>query len=716
MSLLAEIQTDPRTGLRICEIPLDQMKYFADLKGSVIHWFGHVTKYNQKWATQTRVCIISDRCIYLCHTDGGITRCIPIITIQQAYLSAKTAIGFKVALPDYDLLIAPSGAGAEQQREEIFEIVERIYYSLTGEKLPSRRLVGGGELAEQSMQNFINLKKPDNFRLHIEPLGTISALTKKMTEKRQKENEDRRIVEEEFERVRQGLVAELANYREVEYSQMQAELERREKLLRERDMEIAHIKETCVSLDDPEVWRKCPNCKALRRMLEAHPSDDKQKVFRLQRDVESQRHIVQHLQAALLHRNIGGVGGAGGGDGSGGDASKTLQLQSLQQQLEQAKFKNRELQQLIVDSRFLTSDVKHQALQLAFTNPSSSSLGGGDGYNGIAGGGGGGGSANSAILAQKDREIQHLKTVLKDATFKHLQELEQLRRQIGAYDAEVASYVARLRGMGAGERRLLEEHTTTKFGRGGGGQQLQQHQQLTSGGGGGAPPRMVTNIADAYSHSFAPSPYPPPNNNLPLAPSPQNFITRSASDGVGIGASVMSNSPFASHPTNNNGGGFGGGNAASSLASPQRNNTNNMTGSSSMASPYYTQNSAILSASAAAGALPDPHGGMNTNNNNNNNTNVYAPGSVMGQSPSLQASARLLGIDASYNALANVRDADGAPALGSQALLPKGQVFLPMGPVGVAPASAAPASGASQALPQPSSSPNARYGLSSMDR
>lgn len=422
--MAGELKADPRTGLEIIDVPPQHAKYFSDLKGSLIHWFGVVEKYNRLWKPQKRVAVLSDQCIYLCRLDGGITRCMHMQAIQELILGEGTAIGFRVGPPDYDMLLTVDSV---QDRESVVHIVSKVFWSLIGHDIVIRRL--SGDSGEAMHQN-LNLTKPKDWVLKIEPLKSTKALSKLLLEKQKKEDEDKRVVQEEFERIKGGLRAELQRYRSEEYDLMVDQLSQYVKALEERDAEIAHLKETSVSLDDPEVWRKCPNCAQLRRVLESHPNDDKQKVLRLEREIESQRHIVEHLQAAIQHRS---------GAASkllNENASESNQIAVLNQELATAQRKNKELQQLVLDSPFLTSDVKQKADRLIATNADQSVS--------IDRTGGTGSKEVIDVIAEKDREIRHLKSVLRDASFRQVQELESIRAQFHKYDTQIIEYLEKV--------------------------------------------------------------------------------------------------------------------------------------------------------------------------------------------------------------------------------------------------------------------------------
>jgi hypothetical protein len=275
------------------------------------------------------------------------------------------------------------------------------------------------------MQHVLNLIKPENYSNRIEPLKSVKALTRLMIEKQKREDEDRLVVEKEFDRIKQGLAMELQKYRSEEYDRMKSQLEENIKLINERDKEIERLKTEGFS-DDAEIWKRCPNCQQMRILLESHPNDDKQKIFRLEREVESLRHIVEHLQVAIQNRS----GNFRGESESFGGSYSTL-VASLREELADATRKNKELQKLLLDSPFLTIDVKQRAARLLTGSYAGDIL-----------------LSKSTdpidTIEEKDRQIQHLRDTLREMTFKHVQELENFRTQIQRYDEQVMMYVKKL--------------------------------------------------------------------------------------------------------------------------------------------------------------------------------------------------------------------------------------------------------------------------------
>jgi hypothetical protein len=419
-----ELSQDPRTGLDIIDIPPKHQKYFGDLSGAVIHWFGEVDKYNRMWTHQRRVAIFTDQCVYLCQLDGGITRCVNVRWINEIILTEKSAIGFKVGLPDYDMLISVDTTAA---REAIVNIVTKVYASLVGTELTVRRLAGNSGVA---LQQQLVLAKPKEWSLKIEPVKSVKALTKLILDKQKREEEDRRVVEEEFNRIKEGLKQELKRYRTEEFERAVDQLGQYVKALEEKDREIQYLKETRVDENDPAVWRKCPNCAETKKLLDSNSNDDKQRIMRLERALEEQRHIVENLQTAIQYRSAAVKQTA---EASGGE---TALSQALRTELADANRKNKELQQLIIESPFLTAEIKQRASAIAQHRDS--------GMGGSGGAAAASGTINSEAIAERDREIRHLKSLLRDATARHVQELEALRAQFKQYDNEIVRYLEKV--------------------------------------------------------------------------------------------------------------------------------------------------------------------------------------------------------------------------------------------------------------------------------
>jgi hypothetical protein len=428
MASSAELTTDPRTGLEIVDVPPEHGKYFSELKGAVIHWFGVVDKYNSKWRTEPRIAILTDQCVYLCRPDGGITRCLNVRYIQRVVMSEQTAIGFQVGPPERDLLVAFK---TPQEREMVARILRATYQATVGYDLAELRLT---DESGENIHSLLQLAKPAAWTLKVEPIRSTKALTRMMLDKQRREEEERREVEAEYRRLEEGLKQELQQYRTEEYDRLVQQLAEHARLLERKQQEVQHLRDTFVSLEDKEVWRSCPNCADLRRALQQSGNDDKQKILRLERQVESQRHIVEHLQAAIQFRT---AEAAAHGEMSPERAEAARRVnEQARAEIAAAQRKNRELQQLILEAPHLPRDVKARAARLAE---------GGDASGGFAG-------ANSvavrdglnAMIAEREREIRHLKDVLSDATARQAQEVVAICAQLRRYDTQVIGFLERV--------------------------------------------------------------------------------------------------------------------------------------------------------------------------------------------------------------------------------------------------------------------------------
>lgn len=454
-----ELTSDPRTGLDIVEVALEYMKHFSDLKGAVLHYFGPVEKYSRNWRPETRLCLISDQCIYITRPDGDIVRCLNIRFVQELLISEQKAVGFKVGAPERDLLITLPD---ETARDLVATIVGKVYYNLVGHKIKTRQL--SGETADDSLLNCIKLDKPPGWQLKIEPIRSIKSLTKMMVERQRKEDEERRVVELQFHKIEEGLRVELQQYRAEEYSRLVQQLSDYAKQLEKKDDEIQRIKVTSISREDKEMWRHCPNCQELRRLLDNSTNDEKQKILRLEKQIQSQNHIVDHLQVAIQYRTAAAKEAAE----LGGNEESRKAHTALRTEIAGAQKKNRELQQLILESPYLTPDIKSRAVRLGgIEGPSG---GGSEQTSAIAGGGGANSIMANADLAEmiqeKEREMRYLKQVLTDATQKQVQEMSTVQKLLLKYDAQVVLYLERVfreqaQMSGVDARKLAESAAVT---------------------------------------------------------------------------------------------------------------------------------------------------------------------------------------------------------------------------------------------------------------
>lgn len=207
------------------------------------------------------------------------------------------------------------------------------------------------------------------------------------------------------------------------------------------------MKDTSVSLDNKEIWANCPNCQELRAVLDSTPADDRQKILRLERQIASQRHIVEHLQVAIQHRTA--ASGSGGGANEFDESGRVTQ--QLKHELSEIHLRNKELQQLIFESPHLSSAIKARAAKIAqhrdgavpkTTTASRAEL--------------------QDMIVERDREIRYLKSMLTEVTQRQLREIEKVRLQLHRYDEQVVQYLETIFEKGvphlAGRARMIMEN------------------------------------------------------------------------------------------------------------------------------------------------------------------------------------------------------------------------------------------------------------------
>lgn len=227
-----KITRDPRTRLPIIDVPPIHAKNFRGLQGTVIHWLGVVDKFNRMRKLDRRVAIFSDSHVYLCRLDGGITRCVQVRNISRAFIGDDSAIGFQINAPDYDMLIQVLNV---QEREAVLNVVKSVYFRLVGRDLGITILSDDASVA---MLSELKLTRPPGAQLR-EPIRSLKSLMKMLEEQKKREEDDRKVVANEFMQIKEGLRQELQQYRTDEYERMVEQLSKHVKALEEKDRPVA---------------------------------------------------------------------------------------------------------------------------------------------------------------------------------------------------------------------------------------------------------------------------------------------------------------------------------------------------------------------------------------------------------------------------------------------------------------------------------------------
>eukprot|EP01065_Artemidia_motanka_P024665 TRINITY_DN29571_c0_g1_i1.p1 TRINITY_DN29571_c0_g1~~TRINITY_DN29571_c0_g1_i1.p1 ORF type:complete len:571 (+),score=167.36 TRINITY_DN29571_c0_g1_i1:65-1777(+) len=454
------MDVDPRTGLAILSLKDPQYVKFrktfgTDMDNRMLHWIGEVKKVNRHWNEDKRILIVSDECLYLClASDGNTTRCVRIGEIQELIEtrpdaqdpSSELRIALRLTQNEgmdgkYDLLFKVASV---QQKADVIRVVDRCHLRLRGEPLHRRPLdhSSGEDLAEA-----LTLKKPKQWHNEVQRIATIAQVKESLPPEHNQpaaqpaaaspfprepdfpardREEDRRLVHEEFERIRAGLRKGLTDFRQDELEEMQREIDMYAGMIEERDAEIEGLREQANTLTgNPEFWKNCPRCRFAEQSASAHPSPAQQRKRELERRVEDQQQLIKHLQFTRTHGSRGGYGAL----------TESAQTAELRQKVEDAQNKVRELQRLIVENPFPTEDVRIRAERIA--------------------------QGDDAVvddtpelrqlqeradrldreLVAKERQLRHQRNIMRDAFKRQVQELHRVRTQFQEYDRHIVNYL-----------------------------------------------------------------------------------------------------------------------------------------------------------------------------------------------------------------------------------------------------------------------------------
>jgi len=419
-----DLHVDPRTGLEIIDVPEEYRKHFAELRGSLIHWFGSVDKVNRHVKPERRVCILSDRSLYMCMMNGGITRCISISTLLEIIVTPPAMIGIKIQPPDHDMLFSVSSL---KEREHVAAILQKLFKGLTGQDI---RVRGHRPESGEPLEDSLRLAKAKGWVLKIEPLRNKKTLIKLLQEKQQRESRDRTIVDDEFERIKKGLRAEIEKYHSQEYDRVKLQVQQYVRLLTEKEEHLERLKAQVRTLEStPPV---CLQCEALRRALDTTPNEDKQRIRVLENEVSQQAHIIEHFKIAEMHRRIGTTPDMN-------EMSSETKIVALRQELDVAYRKLKDLQRLVVTNPYPTEDMRLQAEII--TSASSRSP-----HHFTPGNNNDKGELDrvKVLLLEKEKEVDHLQRVIRDSHIRQLDEINGLRQQFQRYDDQIVAYLERV--------------------------------------------------------------------------------------------------------------------------------------------------------------------------------------------------------------------------------------------------------------------------------
>jgi hypothetical protein len=164
------LEIDPRTKLRIQNVPAESRVSFAELQDAVIHVFEPCTKITSRGDYLPRVLIITDQTFFLCTNEGTVKRC--FMVDQISLLSARTEnkwrmfLGITVPM-EYDVLIKLYSA---IDRDRVIKVIRTVYRRLARDRLPV------DEVKVTKLEAGFNMKKPPTYRLTVIPQRTKEQL------------------------------------------------------------------------------------------------------------------------------------------------------------------------------------------------------------------------------------------------------------------------------------------------------------------------------------------------------------------------------------------------------------------------------------------------------------------------------------------------------------------------------------------------------------
>eukprot|EP01065_Artemidia_motanka_P033092 TRINITY_DN40058_c0_g1_i1.p1 TRINITY_DN40058_c0_g1~~TRINITY_DN40058_c0_g1_i1.p1 ORF type:complete len:465 (+),score=205.63 TRINITY_DN40058_c0_g1_i1:44-1396(+) len=409
----SELRVDPRTGLDIVDVPLEHRSDFADLEGSLLHWFSKVRKMSARDRAQERIFLVTDSCMYLCTTSGGTTRCAQVKDIEECLTTKENDLSFRLPPPDqYDIWLLTSGG--QKERDALLDVLRRVYQFHTGGQLRVRAL------DTASLKSQLQLKKPPGWELKIEPIKTKKLLAQQLQDQHQDYQAENAIINQEFERIRGKLEQELerqVQQRNDEFSQfkseyktlsdahnglvmqydaMAADVETYVRLLNEKDAELERFREG-----------QHPRIKELEHELER---------ARMQQGLSDQQERAD-FRSALEQRDL--------------EVQHHADVRvMLERRVDEAEAKMRSAER---DSAARAEDVAllQQALRErdALLQAKDREL-----------------EAKEQRAAEKDREVRYTKALMRDAFRRQVEELEQIRLQFAQYDEQIVAYLERVFG------------------------------------------------------------------------------------------------------------------------------------------------------------------------------------------------------------------------------------------------------------------------------
>eukprot|EP01063_Lacrimia_lanifica_P009929 TRINITY_DN16753_c0_g1_i1.p1 TRINITY_DN16753_c0_g1~~TRINITY_DN16753_c0_g1_i1.p1 ORF type:complete len:508 (+),score=207.09 TRINITY_DN16753_c0_g1_i1:114-1637(+) len=426
---LAPQEVDPRTGLALIDVPLEHRAQFAQLAGTVMHYFASVTMVTRKNAAAAREqrhdrwLLVTDSAAFILKSPTMINRSVTVSSVVEVVLAGDDDL--VLSLPDgplrYDLWVTlPPG-----DRGRVVALLDAVYAFHTQRRLPHRDL--GHDPA--ALYAVAQVTTPSGWKLEVteEVDGMLQkdALFQKLREDQAAYTEEQAVIDGEFQRIRSHLQEDVARHTQQQhedFGQFKREYQR---------LQDAHnnlVVQFDVMAQDVDAYVKLLNEKD--REIEQYKRGDHPKVQRL----------VHELETTKLKREVED-------EKRRGQASQELQeVRAIKQQ--QAALQ----EQHAVETRRQAEEIQRLT---ALVNRRDGELRAADAAiqerNGLLQAKQAEIQQRDVKLSERDRELRYTKLLMRDTFRRQVEELDAIRGQFQHYDDQMVSFIQRMvAGHGAG--------------------------------------------------------------------------------------------------------------------------------------------------------------------------------------------------------------------------------------------------------------------------
>eukprot|EP01059_Diplonema_ambulator_P023305 TRINITY_DN38737_c0_g1_i1.p1 TRINITY_DN38737_c0_g1~~TRINITY_DN38737_c0_g1_i1.p1 ORF type:complete len:540 (+),score=109.64 TRINITY_DN38737_c0_g1_i1:41-1621(+) len=428
-----DIAHDPRSGLRWIDIPREFQPVFSSLgPDPIIHWMGHAKLYFKGWTPMDAVVIISHSSIYNMRPDGNLVNYLHVKHIDQLVVDEGKPTWVIVKVKDglgmCDMLFDTMKHG---ERDVIYDMLNTMSEAQVGVKLRRTRLVEGALLKDA-----VRLEVPAGYVPGSERFQSRRAVARHYglgevfdgEHAREVSEHERRLVVEEFEKIKDELRNELATYGSDQLEEVSRQVDMYIEMLEDRDREIDRLRNLRDTIyDNPQIWDSCPNCETRSRSSSSKITS--KTINSLERQVADAEHLLDHLQHARQATSTGK---------RSAQFSESTQLIQLKQQKLAVNDKIKELRNIIIESpgMYPSNEARRGALSRVGPIPKDAT----ERERQLAR------HAHDLdrTLADKDKELRMTKGVMRDSFQRQVEELERLKKAFEEYDREIVSYLERV--------------------------------------------------------------------------------------------------------------------------------------------------------------------------------------------------------------------------------------------------------------------------------